>query len=168
MFWTKRCFWYIIRENENFDTRLGPKTGIFCPETLHYIIVLWWIWCVLIFSICSVWSLSQRHSWNSLPCSHQHTFSIATFYRPPATTISYDSNSSSPEKEITSSNRLGTPPPPPLDGGLRSQKGLRPFNPLQRIGVFSWKTLVSRCKNGHFDHVLAPKRGFLPFIISRL
>ena len=25
-----------------------------------------------------------------------------------------------------------TPPPPP--GGLRSQKGLRPFNPLQRIG----------------------------------
>ena len=24
-------------------------------------------------------------------------------------------------------------PPPPLDGGLRSQKGLRPFNPLQRI-----------------------------------
>ena len=26
------------------------------------------------------------------------------------------------------------PPPPPLAGGLRSQKGLRPFNPLQRIG----------------------------------
>ena len=23
----------------------------------------------------------------------------------------------------------------PLDGGLRSQKGLRPFNPLQRIGL---------------------------------
>ena len=67
-------------------------------------------------------------SWNSLPCSHQYTFSIATFYRPPATTISYDSTSSSPEKEITSRNRLGTPPPPPpLDGGLRSQKGLRPF-----------------------------------------
>ena len=85
-----------------------------------------------IFSICSVWSLTQCHSWNSLPCSHQHTFIIATFYRPPATTISYDSTSSSPEKENTSSNRLG-PPPPPLDGGLRSQKGLRPFNPLQRI-----------------------------------
>ena len=38
------------------------------------------------------------------------SFSIATFYRPPATTISYDSNSSSPEKEYTSRNRLGTPP----------------------------------------------------------
>ena len=63
-----------------------------------------------IFSICYVWSLTQCHSWNSLPCNHQHTFSIATFYRPPATTISYDSTSSSPEKEITSSNRLGIPP----------------------------------------------------------
>ena len=49
-------------------------------------------------------------SWNSLPCSHHHTFSIATFYRPPATTISYDSTSSSPDKEIKSRNRLGTPP----------------------------------------------------------
>ena len=37
-------------------------------------------------------------------------FSIATFHRPPATTISYDSNSSSPEKEYTSRNRLGIPP----------------------------------------------------------
>ena len=27
----------------------------------------------------------------------------------------------------------GRTPPPPLAGGLRSQKGLRPFNPLQRI-----------------------------------
>ena len=85
----------------------------------------------LIFSICSVRSLTQCYSWNNLPCSHQQTSSIATFYRPPATTISFYSTSSSPEKEISSSNRLG-PPPPPLDGGLRSQKGLRPFNPLQR------------------------------------
>ena len=53
---------------------------------------------------------SRCHSWNSLPCSHQHTFSIATFYRPPATTNSYDSTSSSPDKEFTSRNRLGTPP----------------------------------------------------------
>ena len=80
-----------------------------------------------IFSICSVWSLTQCHSWNSLPCSHYQTFSIATFYRPPATTISFYSTSSSPEKENPSSIRLGTP------GGMRSQKGLRPFNTLQRI-----------------------------------
>ena len=40
------------------------------------------------------------------------------------------STSSSPEKENPSSNRLGTSP----RRGLRSQKGLRPFNPLQRIG----------------------------------
>ena len=40
--------------------------------------------------------------------SHQQTFSIAT-YRPPATTISFYSTSSSPEKENVSSNRLGTP-----------------------------------------------------------
>ena len=33
-------------------------------------------------------------------------------------------------------------PPPPLDGGLRSQKGLRPFNPLQRIGRLTQKTGV--------------------------
>ena len=46
----------------------------------------------------------------ALVCSHHHTFSIATFYRPPATTISYDSTSSSPDKEIKSRNRLGTPP----------------------------------------------------------
>ena len=26
-------------------------------------------------------------------------------------------------------------PPPPIDGGLKSQKGLRPFNPLQRIEI---------------------------------
>ena len=29
------------------------------------------------------------------------------------------------------------PPPPPTSRGLRSQKGLRPFNPLQRIRLFS-------------------------------
>ena len=61
--------------------------------------------------------LTQCHSWNSLPCSHQHTFSIATFYRPPATTISFDSTSSSPEKENTNSNRLG---PPPLEEARRA------------------------------------------------
>ena len=49
-------------------------------------------------------------------------------YRPPATTISfYSTTSSSPEKKKTSSNRLGAP----LSRGLRGQKGLRPFNPLQ-------------------------------------
>ena len=30
---------------------------------------------------------------------------------------------------------LTPPPPPPLAGGLRSQKGLRPFNPLQSISI---------------------------------
>ena len=62
-----------------------------------------------IFSICSVWSLTQCHSWNSLPWSHQQTFIIATFYRPPATTTSFYSTSSSLEKENPSSNMLGTP-----------------------------------------------------------
>ena len=77
----------------------------------------------------SLFALSDL-SWNSLPCSHQQTFIIATFYRPPATTISFYSTSSAPEKENTISNRLGTP----LSRGLRSQKGLRPFNPLQNRG----------------------------------
>ena len=40
--------------------------------------------------------------------------------------FSFYSTSSSPEKENTISNRLVT-----LACGLRSQKGLRPFNPLQ-------------------------------------
>ena len=84
------------------------------------------VWGGPIFSICSVWSLTQSHSWNSLPCSSHQEFSIIATYRPPATTISY-STSSSPEKKNPSSNRLGIP----LAGGLRSQKGLRPFNPLQ-------------------------------------
>ena len=60
-----------------------------------------------IFSICYVWSLTQCHSWNSLPCNHQQTLIITT-YRPPATTISFYSTSSSPENENPSSNRLGT------------------------------------------------------------
>ena len=81
------------------------------------------------FSISSIITRERR-----LPCSHQQTFSFATFYRPPATTISFYSTSSSPEKENSSSNRLG-PPPPPQAGGLRSQKGLRTFNPLQRINT---------------------------------
>ena len=80
-----------------------------------------------IFSICSVWSLTHCHSWNNLPCSHQQFSIIVTFYRPPATTISFYSTTSPPEKKKPSSNRLGTP----LSRGLRSQKGLRPFNPLQ-------------------------------------
>ena len=42
-------------------------------------------------------------------CSHQQFSIIATFYRPPATTISFYSTTSSPEKKKTSSNRLGTP-----------------------------------------------------------
>ena len=42
-------------------------------------------------------------------------------------------------KKIMEARTTPPPPPPPppttppLDGGLRSQKGLRPFNPLQRI-----------------------------------
>ena len=48
-------------------------------------------------------------------------------YRPPATTISVYYTSSYPGKKKTSSNRLGTP----LSRGLRSQKCLRPFDPLQ-------------------------------------
>ena len=35
--------------------------------------------------------------------------------------------------------RTPPPPPPPLDGGLRSQKGLRPFNPLQRMCSVSFR-----------------------------
>ena len=42
-------------------------------------------------------------------------------------------------------------PPPPLDGGLRSQKGLRPFNPLQRLGP------LRSHKNRH---------GFVPFLTN--
>ena len=60
-------------------------------------------------SICSVWSLTHYHSWHILPCNHQQFSIIATFYRPPATTISYSTTTSSPEKKKTSSNRLGTP-----------------------------------------------------------
>ena len=78
-----------------------------------------------IFSICSIWSLTQCHSWNSLPCSHQQTFIIATFYRPPATTISFYSTSSSPEKENTSSNRLGTP----LSRGAEKPEGPSALQP---------------------------------------
>ena len=48
-----------------------------------------------------------------------------------------------------SSNRLGTPPP--LDGGggggvLRSQKDLRPFNPLQRIELTFMSLLLIKLK----------------------
>ena len=61
---------------------------------------------------------------------HPQQFSvIATCYRPPATTVSvFSYTSTAPVKKNRSSNRLGTP----LAGGLRSQKGLRPFNPLQK------------------------------------
>ena len=95
-------------------------------------------WCVgvgggPIFSILSVWSLTHCHSWSSLPCSHQQTFSIATFYRPPATTISFNSTSSSPEKENSSSNRLGPPPPPPPSWGVEKPQGPSALQPLQRI-----------------------------------
>ena len=41
-----------------------------------------------------------------------------------------------------------TPPPPPLAGGLRSQKGLRPFNPLQSI-----KTVTCWCNAMFFQVV---------------
>ena len=86
-----------------------------------------------IFSICSVWSLSQCHSWNSLPCSHQQTFIIATFYRPPATTISFYSTSSSPEKENTISNRLGTP----LSRGVEQPEGPSALQPTTE----SWQKI---------------------------
>ena len=73
--------------------------------------------------------LTYCHSWNSLPCIHQQFSIIASCCRPPATTISaYSYTSSCPAEEKTSSNRLGTP----LSRGLRSQKGLRPFNPLRK------------------------------------
>ena len=69
------------------------------------------------------------HSCNSLPCSHQQTFSIATFYRPPATTISFYSTSSPPEKENVSRNRLGPPPPPPPSRGVEKPEGPSALQP---------------------------------------
>ena len=82
-----------------------------------------------IFSIYAVLSLRLCHSWNNLPCIHQQFSVIASCYRPPATTISvYSYTSSCPAKEKRNSNRLGTP----LSRGLRSQKGLRPLNRLQK------------------------------------
>ena len=62
-----------------------------------------------VFSICYVWSLTHCHGWNSLPCIHQQFSIIASCNRPPATTISIYSYTSSPGKKKTSSNRLGTP-----------------------------------------------------------
>ena len=61
---------------------------------------------------------------------HPQQFSgIASCYRPPATTISvFSYTSTAPVKKNRSSNRLGIP----LSRGLRSQKGLPPFNPLQK------------------------------------
>ena len=81
-----------------------------------------------IFTICSVWSLTLPQLEQS--SLHPQQFSvIASCYRPPTTTISvFSYTSTAPEKENRSSNRLGTP----LSRGLRSQKGLRPFNPLQK------------------------------------
>ena len=61
-----------------------------------------------IFSICSVWSLTHCHSWNNRPCIQQQFSIIASCYRPPATTISvFSYTSTSPEKKNRSSNRLG-------------------------------------------------------------
>ena len=90
-----------------------------------------------IFSICSVCSLTHRHSWNSLPCIHQQFSIITSCYRPPATTISVYSYTSSRAKEKNKQQQARNPPPPPPlavggGGGVRSQKGLRLFNPLQK------------------------------------
>ena len=64
---------------------------------------------------------------NTLPQSEQSSLhlqqfsAVASCYRPPATTISvFSYTSTAPEKENRSSNRLETP----LSRGLRSQKGL--------------------------------------------
>ena len=40
-------------------------------------------------------------------------------------------------ERIHKQKQARNPPPPPLDGGLRSQKGLRPFNPLQNIEIIT-------------------------------
>ena len=90
-----------------------------------------------IFSICSVWSLTQCHSWNSLPCSHQQFSIIATFYSPPATTISFYSTTSSPEKENPSSNRLGTPL---SRGGWEAR---RDFGPSTHYRIIIERTLLN-------------------------
>ena len=84
-----------------------------------------------IFSICSVRSVTQCHSWNSLPCSHQQ-FSIIATYRPPATTNSY--STTSPEKKNPSSNRLGTPPPP-LARGVEKPEGPSALQPTTESSV---------------------------------
>ena len=89
-----------------------------------------------IFSICSVWSLTQCHSWNSLPCSHQQTFIIVTFYRSPATTISFYSTSSSPEKENSSSNTLGTP----LSRGVEKPEGPSALQPTTESDIYTTHT----------------------------
>ena len=92
----------------------------------------------LLYLLCLISNTMPQLEQSSLQPStvlhHRH------IHRLPATTISY-STSSSPEKKNPSSNRLG--PPPPLAEGLRSQKGLRPFNPLQ-----------NRHKFRMFSHVL--------------
>ena len=74
----------------------------------------------------------------------QQLSDIASCYRPPATTISvFSYTSTAPEKENRSSNRLGTALSRGGGGGGRNQKGLRPFNPLQKSYITNLNLLYN-------------------------
>ena len=101
-----------------------------------------WTSCMLwddkaeLFSICSAWSLTHCHSWNNLPCIQQQFFVIASCYRPPATTISlFSYTSSSPVKKSRSSNRLGTA------GGWEARRAFGPSTDYRNQDK-EWETIM--------------------------
>ena len=96
--------------------------SIVCGDCRHRWRLLSIVQFLVIVFHCTV---AHCHSWNSLPCSHQQFSIIATFYRPPATTISFYSTTSSPEKKKPSSNRLGTP----LSRGVEKPEGPSALQP---------------------------------------
>ena len=96
---------------------------------------------LFIFMYMYLYICTQYHSWNSLPCSNQQFSIIATFYRPPATTISFYSTSSL-EKKNPSSNRLGTP----LSRGIEKPEGPSALQPTTE--------LVFACKYVNLPHYL--------------
>ena len=102
-----------------------------------------------IFSICSVWSLTHCHSWNSLPCIHQQ-FSIIT---PPATDhLLQPSPTPTPhlqERKKTRSNRLGTPL---SRGGWEARRAFGPsthYRITSYIEIFMDDSVKDLYKNCH-------------------
>ena len=107
----------------------------------------------LLYLLCLISNTLPQLEQSSL---HPQQFSVfASCYRPPATTISvFSYTSTAPVKKNRSSNRLGTTPPPQPGGGGEARRAFGPSAHYRNQMPIQTKIMVKLLKGEHTTKVV--------------